>query len=103
MSGHARLWQFDVPPDRQAEFERVYGATGRWAVLFRRAPGYRGTILLRDRSVPNRYVTIDRWRSEADFEAFRQRYATEYEALDAACEALTEREALLGIFDEDEA
>jgi heme-degrading monooxygenase HmoA len=100
MPGHARLWQFDVPPDRKEAFERVYGANGRWAELFRRAPGYLGTILLEDRSVPHRYVTIDRWRSEADFERFRSDFGREYEALDAECEELTRAEISLGAFDE---
>lgn len=96
--GHARLWQFDVPPDRKDAFERVYGANGRWAELFRRSPGYLGTILLEDRSVPGRYVTIDRWTSEEAFETFRARFAKEYAALDVECGALTTAEISWGSF-----
>jgi heme-degrading monooxygenase HmoA len=50
--------------------------------------------------VAGRYVTIDRWESAAAFDAFRRRYAREFEALDRDCEALTTDERPLGSFTE---
>lgn len=70
------------------------------AALFRRAPGYIGTLLLKDRSTSGRYVTIDRWQDEAAFDAFRTTFATEYGQLDRECEHLTVHEQALGVFDE---
>jgi heme-degrading monooxygenase HmoA len=92
----ARLWEFSVVPLRQAEFERHYGPDGSWVQLFRRAPGYLGTELLHDRADSLRYVTIDRWQSAEDWQAFRLRFSEQYEALDRRCEELTAREAPLG-------
>jgi heme-degrading monooxygenase HmoA len=95
-AGYATLWEFSVVPARQAEFESHYGPEGRWAALFRQAPGYLGTELLRDRMDPLRYVTIDRWSSADAWRDFRRRFAAEYERLDREFEGLTTREAPLG-------
>lgn len=94
------MWEFDAKPQSWRELERAYGPTGTWVQLFRKADGFVVTELLRDRETPGRYVTIDRWDSRAAFEAFRERFAAEYERLDQACEALTTRETLIGRFED---
>ena len=81
------------------EFERAYGAGGEWASLFRGAPGYLRTELLRDQGNPLRFLTIDHWTSEAAFSEFKQRREEEFRALDARGEMLTTRETELGRFD----
>ena len=95
-AGYATIWEFTVLPARQADFESQYGAGGRWEVLFRQAPGYLGTELLRDRMDPLRYLTIDRWENAEAYRDFRRRFAAEYERLDREFEGLTAREASLG-------
>ena len=62
-SGYTIVWRYEVHPNQVAEFERRYGPSGDWAQLFSRAAGYRGTALLKDRSDPLVYVTVDRWES----------------------------------------
>jgi len=99
-SGYSYVWEFLVPPDCVADFERHYGPNGTWASLFRRAPGYIETLLLSDRSVPGRYVTVDRWKDEASHAAFQAAFGAEYSALDAECAMLTTGESLVGIFSE---
>jgi len=44
-------------------------------------------------------LTIDRWTSAGAFAEFRDRWQTDYAALDQACETLTEHEVLVGRFD----
>jgi len=94
------VWEFDVPREREAEFERHYGQAGTWVKLFSRASGYLGTLLLKDGERPGRYLTVDRWESEAAYRAFRTQYASEYQALDLQCENLTSSEKSLGNFTE---
>ncbi|MDP1570186.1 MAG: antibiotic biosynthesis monooxygenase family protein [Vicinamibacterales bacterium] len=101
MSSYLYIWAFHVRPGAEAEFERHYGPDGTWVALFRQAPGYLDTRLLKDRAVPGRYVTIDRWESEGAYRAFRERHAAEHDAIDRACEALTFEETPLGAYDED--
>ena len=98
--GHALVWRYQVRPEHAAEFERRYGPAGAWAQLFARAAGYRGTLLLQDRTDPLVYVTVDRWESEAAFAAFRERHAQAYRELDVACDALTRDEVCIGTFAE---
>lgn len=93
---YSYIWEYEVPPEAEAEFLTRYAPDGSWVRLFRRAPGYIGTDLYRDRDRPERFVTVDHWRSEAAFREFRERFAAEFEALDRECARLTRREAALG-------
>ena len=92
------VWQFDIAEDKIPAFEAAYGPEGSWAQLFRSSPDYRGTELLRDAYVPGSYLTIDRWSSEDAFRAFRRDQDAEYEKLDRACDALTQRETRIGAY-----
>ena len=99
MSDYVYLWQYRVAREQAAAFEKTYGPHGEWVRLFRRAQGYLGTELFRDGTEPTCYVTLDRWRSRQDFEAFRARCSEEFEALDARCEMLTLEQRELGHFE----
>ena len=92
------LWQFDIAEDKIAAFEAAYGPEGTWAKLFGLTTEYLGTELLRDAYVPGRYVTVDRWRSEEAFRAFRAQHDPDYETLDRACDSLTAAETRIGAF-----
>jgi len=92
------LWEFIVEPEHAKEFERQYGPQGSWVELFRRAPGYVETLLLRDSANPCRFVTIDRWKNAEAYREFRATFSRQYADLDARCERLTTRETLLGEF-----
>jgi heme-degrading monooxygenase HmoA len=93
------LWTFDVAADRREAFERAYGPSGDWAMLFARSPDYLGTELLPDPEHDRRYVTVDHWTTREAFEEFRRQWKAEYEALDRACAALTTAETPLGAYD----
>jgi heme-degrading monooxygenase HmoA len=45
-----------------------------------------------------RYATLDRWRDEAAFAAFKAVHHAAYDALDAECAALTIAEHKVGAF-----
>lgn len=92
------IWEFTVSPANTAAFVAAYGPSGTWASLFRRAAGYRGSELYRDRNDPGRFVTLDFWLSPEAFHDFRDSFGDEYERLDRECEALTLSERALGSF-----
>src|SRR5215469_62231 len=92
------IWELEVSRIARAKFETIYGPDGAWAQLFRRSPGYRGTKLIQDIARTERYLTVDTWTSRDALHNFRQQYAAEYAALDRQCEALTQRESLVGEF-----
>jgi heme-degrading monooxygenase HmoA len=97
--GFVCLWSYRVRPKRLQRFEEVYGANGEWTLLFRRTSGYLGTRLYRDLDEPTRYLTMDAWRTRADFDAFRRHHGAEYEQLDQRSAALTLEEDRLGCFE----
>jgi len=95
---YACVWEFLVRPEKAPLFERLYGPDGDWVALFRCAQGYIDTLLLKDRAVANRYVTVDRWESEEAYERFRTTFAKEYRSLDERCQDFTVQERSLGAY-----
>ena len=93
------LWEFRVAPERRAAFEAAYGPDGDWARLFARGAGFIGVELLRCSDEAGRYVTVDRWRSRADFDAFKGAFGTAYEALNVKLEQLKADEQRIGAFE----
>ena len=53
-----RVWQYDVTPGHEAEFERLYSASGAWAQLFGRSADYLGTELYQAVEQPRQYLTV---------------------------------------------
>jgi len=90
-----RVWEYDVPEGSRHEFERVYGAGGDWAQLFASSSGYAGTELFVSLSSPGRYVTVDRFRDDAAWEAFLAKQWDAYVRLDARTAGLTAEERVL--------
>ena len=94
----AIVWRYEVRDRHRAEFEAAYGPTGDWARLFARNPGFRGTELMRSGD-DDSYLTLDVWRSAADFKAFIAEHQPDYEALDARTEAWTRCEHRIGEYE----
>ncbi|MFC5570125.1 antibiotic biosynthesis monooxygenase family protein [Lysobacter yangpyeongensis] len=90
------VWEYEVRPGSEAAFSALYGADGDWVALFREHAGYLGTELLRDAGADNRFVTIDRWRSQAAYEAFLATAKARYAQIDARGDALTTAERRIG-------
>ena len=53
-----------------------------------RAAGFLGTELYRDAVRANRFLTIDRWQNEEDWQSFLHAFGGAYESLDAQLEGL---------------
>jgi heme-degrading monooxygenase HmoA len=97
---HARVWKFRPPAGSEEDFQQAYSGTGNWARLFEQAAGYRGTILLRPDDRGGWWLTIDRWESEADFEAFQRDFGIQYRGLDEELEGVAGEEVFVGAFEE---
>jgi heme-degrading monooxygenase HmoA len=90
------IWTYKVAASNRVAFEAAYRPGGSWALLFARAPGFVGAELMHDGA--DRYATLDRWRDEAAFTAFKANHRAAYDALDAQCAALTTSEHKVGAF-----
>ncbi len=92
------VWEFRIRQGAEAEFVEKYGPDGTWARFFRKGQGYIRTELVRDVNDPRRFLTLDYWRSEEEFNRFRQQNLAEYERLDKEFAGLTGQETRLGAF-----
>ena len=97
----AIIWEFIVKDEAMDAFQRAYGRDGEWAALFRKYSGYQGTSLLQDTVIKGRFLTVDRWESEALYDQMLQSSRWEYSRLDQKFEALTISERKLGAWTED--
>jgi heme-degrading monooxygenase HmoA len=93
----ALVWRYEVREEARAAFEATYAPSGAWAQLFARGEGYRGTELFR--SEDGSYLTLDIWRSRADFDAFLDAHRPDYEALDRSTESWTAAEHRIGEYE----
>jgi quinol monooxygenase YgiN len=97
-AGYMYMWEYLVDPGKLEAFLRAYGPAGTWVALFRQVEGYICSELHRDRANPLRFVSIDYWQTASDWDAFRDQFSAEFEALDEQCEALTVQEREIGRF-----
>jgi hypothetical protein len=93
------LWEFEVKPECEERFERVYGTGGDWDSLFRRDSHYERTALFRDTDRPRIYLTADYWKSRASYEEFLQARGAEYKKLGSIAEELTANERHIGSYE----
>ncbi len=93
------VWEFIVKSERVDEFVDAYGPAGAWSALFSEFEGYRGTRLIRDVDIPNRFLTIDVWDSAAARERVFATADKRYAELDRRFEGLTESEREIGVFE----
>jgi heme-degrading monooxygenase HmoA len=90
------VWEYEVRDGAAPAFEALYGPEGDWVALFREHAGFIGTELLR--GADGRYMTLDRWTSADDYEAFLTAAKPRYAHIDARGDALTLTERRLGAF-----
>jgi heme-degrading monooxygenase HmoA len=95
-----RVWQYDVRPGAEAEFEEAYGADGSWARLFAAGTGYLGTELFRSLDVPGRYLSVDRFLDAPTWHRFLADHGSAYQQLDEQCADLTLTEQELAEVDD---
>lgn len=78
---YVRLWRYRVTLGREIEFAQAYGPDGDWARLFRRGAGYLHTELLRETPGAGACLTINRWRTAADWQGFLEKHGPAYREL----------------------
>jgi quinol monooxygenase YgiN len=94
----AVVWQFQVKPGRQQEFESIYGADGEWTALGRKSRSFLGSSFLRDQAHDTHYLLIEYWSEMVVYERHRQSSVEELQALEQHRDALCESILPLGIF-----
>ena len=79
----AVMWQFDIKPGKEQEFEKFHGAAGEWTAVNRYSRSYVGTSFLRDQAEPSRYVLIEYWSEMVVYEEHKTHRFNELDRLAA--------------------
>jgi quinol monooxygenase YgiN len=94
----AVVWQFDVKPGREEEFEQLYGADGDWTALNRQTRSYLGSSFLRDQNRPSRYLLLEYWSEMIVYEQHRTSRAGTIDAIEARRAELLDAVEPVGIY-----
>ena len=94
----AIMWQFDVKPGRESEFEQLYGADGAWTAMNRHTRSYLGTSFLQDQNRASRYIVIEYWSEMLVAEPNRGVRATANAVVEERRTALIDSVEPLGVF-----
>jgi len=94
----AIVWQFDVRPGREREFEQFYGADGEWTTINRFSRSYLGSSFLRDQALPSRYMAIEYWSEMLVYEEHKEYHTRQIVVLEARRDELVASVEPLGVF-----
>jgi heme-degrading monooxygenase HmoA len=94
----AIMWQFEVKPGRESEFEELYGIEGEWSAMNRHARSYLGTSFLRDQNRSSRYLVIEYWSEMLVYEQHRAFRSDAVASLEQRSQELVDSVEPLGIF-----
>jgi heme-degrading monooxygenase HmoA len=94
----AIMWQFDVRPGREADFEQFYGVEGEWTAVNRQTRSYLGTSFLRDQSQTTRYIVIEYWSEMLVYEQHRSYRSGSLASLEERRAALIQSVEPLGVY-----
>ena len=94
----AIMWQFDVKPGREAEFEQLYDVDGEWTAVNRAARSFLGNSLLRDQNRSSRYILIEYWSEMLVYEQHRVFRSDVIASLEESRRALVDVIEPLGIY-----
>ena len=94
----AVIWQFDVKPGREKEFEELYGADGEWTALNRQTRSYLGSSFMRDQNQSARYLLVEYWSEMLVYEQHRTTRVATIEQIEKRRAELVDVVEPLGIF-----
>jgi quinol monooxygenase YgiN len=94
----AVVWQFDVKPGAEKEFEKLYGADGDWTALNRQTRSYLGSSFLRDQNRTSRYLLAEYWSEMVVYEQHRASRSALIESIEERRAELVEAMEPIGIY-----
>jgi quinol monooxygenase YgiN len=94
----AVVWQFQVKPGKQQEFEQFYGADGEWSRLARRSRSFLGSSFLRDQATDTNYLLVEYWSEMVVYERHQKSFVSDIRTIEDRRDILCDAIVPLGIF-----
>jgi quinol monooxygenase YgiN len=95
----AVVWQFEVQPGREDDFERLHGADGDWTSLSRRSRSFLGSSFLKELVNPRRYLLVEYWSEMFVYEKHLADFSADVEELRTRRADMVVETTTFGIFD----
>jgi quinol monooxygenase YgiN len=94
----AVMWQCEVKPGCEQQFEDLFGADGEWTAINRHTRSYLGSSFLRDQNRPSRYILIEYWSEMVVSEQHRTYRSDAVASLEQRRRDLVDAVEPMGIF-----
>src|SRR5205823_8091305 len=94
----AIVWQLEIRPGRETEFEAFYGADGEWTAASRNSRSYLGSSFLRDQTRASRYLVIEYWSEMLVYERHKAYQQNQMKHLMARRDELVSSVEPMGVF-----
>lgn len=94
----AIVWQFEVKPGKETDFEKFFGADGDWSAASRHSRSYLGSSFLRDQNNTSRYLMIEYWSEMLVYEQHKTYRHDELVVLEARRDELVASVEPMGIY-----
>jgi quinol monooxygenase YgiN len=95
----AVVWNFQVRPGREKEFEQLHGADGEWTAMSRRSRSFLGSSFLRDLADGSRYLVVEYWSEMVVYEKHLADFSDDVEDLKQRRAAMVAETTPVGLFD----
>ena len=94
----AVVWNFEIVPEQDEEFERFYGADGDWTALSRRSRSFLGSSFLKDLARPERYLLVEYWSEMLVYEKHLADFDNDVKDLETQRDQFVSRMEPVGVF-----
>jgi hypothetical protein len=94
----AVVFQFEVKPGHEADFERFHGADGEWTAVSRQSRSFVGSSFLKEIASPPRYLLVEYWSEMVVYERHLRDLAWDIESLERRRAAMVASTQSLGIY-----
>ena len=94
----AIVWQLEIHSGQAGEFERFYGADGRWTQLSRRSRSFLGSSFLKDIARDDRYLLVEYWSEMLVYERHLADFGHEIRTLEDERARYVARLEPMGVF-----
>jgi len=94
----AIVWQLEIRPGRETEFEAFYGADGEWTLASRHSRSYLGSSFPRDQARSSHYVVIEYWSEMLVYEQHKAYHEDQLQHLTAKRQELVVSVEPMGVF-----
>ena len=95
----AVVWQFEVQPGREDDFERLHGADGDWTSLSRRSRSFLGSSFLKELANPRRYLLVEYWSEMFVYEKHLADFSDDVDELRTRRADMVVETTAVGVFD----